>query len=249
MNIKDVIRSARGLCSEEVIVLRDTLFTNRGVKDRSNFPSKMGKVLMKAVNVRGGENSILAKVTSSTRKNVYIEDLVLAEHSDIAKKVQKDFEKFETFCWVEEYREPLTKRTYFKISCCAKTFCGARFSVCKDLMHVYTNTVRGIESVDSLFNCAMKWQELIPDEETDLDAETTGFYHAIEVMLPWLLRGAQFNLLREKYKKTSSCDLTIAKAFLIPERVVKHICECSEGGNDLPYCGFSYQINSALDRE
>lgn len=247
MNIIEVIKGARSLVESGVTVSRSTLFSNRGKEDLSKFPIRVGNTLIRAVNVTGGESSVLAKVRSSKKCNIYIQDLVLNDYSDIAKECVDDFENSETFCWVEEYSTGEGLR-HFEITCISKTFCGARFAVCKDLMHILTDTVHGIKTANALLRCAMRWRSLIADEERDLDPETACFYYAIEVMLPGALRDVQFNAIRKKYKETSTCDLMVARSFMVPEKVIHHICEGGAKDQEIPYCGFSYQTNSDLNR-
>lgn len=124
----------------------------------------------------------------------------------------------------------------------SRTFCGARFSVCKELLHIFTNTVDGVKPANSLLRCATRWTTMVVNEQKKLDSETACFYYAIEVMLPWILRNTQFNELHERFKDDGDCNLKMARAFMIPEKVINHICEIPDG-KGLPYCGFSYSLN------
>lgn len=248
MHIVDVIGKAREIQNESPVVSRDSLFASRGMEDLSKFnDTKPGGFFAKSTNVRGGKGKAVHDVVcDKVKKNIYLENVILAESTAVAKMMQEDMGDNETISWVEKY-EHIKGQPYFLITCVSKTFCGARFAVCKELMHIYTDTVDGVKPANALIKCAMKWQDLIISEDKQLDSETACFYSAIEVMLPWELRRSQFTMLTDLLNDDPQCNMTIARSFMVPVKVIDHIRDARDAR--LPYCGFSYDINTRLDKQ
>lgn len=254
MNIKEVIESSRKIVdSGRFIASRTSIFSSRGRDDSYEFLPEIKRGKLRATKVTGGvDDSVLSAIRETRKERIYWETVIFSEAPrGVVQKYRKYFEKYETFCWVEEYKEPISKLRYFKIKCVALTFEGARFATCKDLMHIYTGSTNGIEPSDALFKCAMNWRNLINSENKNLDPETMCFYHAMEMMFPWPLRksrNSQFDQLRKTYKDRSDCAEAIAKAFLVPVSVAEHFCRVGILFEGIPYCGLSHRLNSDFDK-
>ena len=82
----------------------------------------------------------------------------------------------------------------------------------------------------------------IRDCTMPLQPEAVGFYLAIEVMLPWCLRKNLEKMIDEK-----STNFQIAKAFMIPEFIIRHVRNVHFG--QLSYLGVSRNMNDLLDKE
>ena len=125
------------------------------------------------------------------------------------------------------------------IKCVRSNHCGTRFSIAKELMHVYIGVEDGEtrHRANEIVMCAAESRKVVPDATKELDDETAAFYLAIEVMIPWQLR-TQFMMMRDMEQTTYQ----IAKAFMIPERVIDHITS----GERSNYVALSKSINESL---
>lgn len=246
MIFKDILSSSRKIDSRGANISRTTFFNGLGIKD----PYQMDPALLLVDVCSSRDTSLYSQVKKEvkceiTQRNV-LRQLV---DNDVNERL-KDIDQLESFGWVEKYIGADDKISY-KIIFVAKKMCGARFTLCKELMHILTDTVDGAEGgSEAMLKSAFKWKENIPEEGATLDDETVGFYHAIESMLPWSLR-EQFNAVREDFGKNTKedCDMKIAQTFMMPAKVINHICD--EGDNDsyVPYYGFSYRMNATMNSD
>ena len=128
-------------------------------------------------------------------------------------------------------------------------FCWRRFTVLKELMHIYSDTVKDFEDdwLDGTHYARLLIQNAVdsravevkkPDQS--LDSEAFAFYMALEVILPWALRN-QLALL----KKLSASNYQIAKAFLMPKRFVDLFMD--EDESYLSYMRLSANVNSEIE--
>ena len=120
--------------------------------------------------------------------------------------------------------------------------CWRRFTVAKELLHLYSGTAVDNTHVDvnDLILSAQESRSLIPNEATELDDEIVAFYLAIEVMMPWKLR-EQFNRMRDN----GATSLQIAKAFMVPQNIVMHFTSESFD-RSCNYAGLSRRLNMAI---
>ena len=95
---------------------------------------------------------------------------------------------------------------------------------------------------DVLMENSLDGARFIDDATKPLQPEATGFYLAIEVLLPWCLRDSLNKMIEAK-----STNFQIAKAFMVPEFIVRHVRNVHF--KDLSYLGVSYQMNSLIDKE
>lgn len=129
--------------------------------------------------------------------------------------------------------------------------CWTRFTIVKELMHLYSRTARGF-SLDvegnvlaaPLVECAMRsrWVEEIRDlSSVELDDETIALLMAIEVLCPWPLR-RQLSFMRE----SGASFYQMAKAFLIPRNIVKYLFETTSDG--FSYFTLSNRIHEEIGK-
>jgi len=246
MTIKEVVKSARHVDSCNPCVERAQLFSGIGQKDPYEGSFDSDAQIVDVCSAR--KDSLLNIVKRAKGCDITRYNVVRQFASEEADKRLDGLEHLDSFGYIEKYIDPVTSVVRYDITFLSKLLCGARFTLCKELSHIMTDTVDGVEEcLDAMFKCATRWMESICAADADLDHETTGFYHAIEVLIPWRLRN-EFNDIKEDTKLTTKedRDMTIAQRFMIPTKVVSHICDCRENSNELPYCGFSYSVNSAI---
>lgn len=117
--------------------------------------------------------------------------------------------------------------------------CWQRFTVVKELAHVYSGTVANsiTQGAAAITFAAKESRQVVPTLDTELDAETAAFYIALEIMVPWRLR-KQFNDLRT----AGATTYQLAKAFMIPQIFISHFM--SDWNDKNTYAGLSYAMNS-----
>lgn len=118
--------------------------------------------------------------------------------------------------------------------------CWQRFTILKELMHLYSNTCTDAPNVSAslLVKAARASRFVIARDDSVLDDETAAFYIALEVAVPWCLR-EQFLKLRD----LGATHYQIAKAFMAPVPFVSHIIE----DDDIhPYAALSHRINQNI---
>jgi len=105
--------------------------------------------------------------------------------------------------------------------------CYNRFLWAKELAHLYTETVTGdVEKnrsflADLLQEEALDGTRFIDSADAVLSPEAVGFYLAIEILVPWCLR-EQIDQIKESNQNS---NWSIARAFLVPQFVIRHIRE------------------------
>ena len=247
MRIREIIRTAQGIADARPFVLREDLFSRRGKKDMSSLPAKIGEIRMKCTSVFGGVAvSVLSIVKDSVTIPIFIENLIWSENPELAKKYQDEMGENEAVSYVEKV-VPHKGMAYYTIICVSKTYCGSRFAICKELLHIYTDTVQAnrIAKAGAILKNAMSWRESDFREDVELDPETSCFFLATETMLPWIFRDAQYAAIKRKFGQVQSCALQAAQSFMIPLSVIEFVGE-SVGVKALSYYGFSYRINSEI---
>lgn len=121
------------------------------------------------------------------------------------------------------------------------TLCWARFTVAKELFHVYTNTAECSEAtLPHIFADAKHARATILDENSLLPDEQAAFYFAIEFLLPFKLRDELYFPLTDFYGK--ECHYPVAKAFMCPQAIIAKIREDD-------YLALSHRINREVENE
>lgn len=117
--------------------------------------------------------------------------------------------------------------------------CWKRFTVAKELLHLYADTCNDSPSATAelLVKAARESRDVIVHDNTELDDETSAFYMALEVLIPWDLR-EQFNELRN----LGATRYQIAKVFMLPEPFVDHFISSSEDS----YASLSRRLNQNI---
>lgn len=122
-----------------------------------------------------------------------------------------------------------------------RRLCVRRFLEAKELLHLLTETVVGGEQqnmvADAWLEQSLDGRNFVADFDHPLSPEAVGFYLAIEVLLPWCLR-RELNMMLDQKATT----LQIAKAFMVPEFVIRHVQNVKFGNRS--YLGVSYEWNS-----
>lgn len=239
MTIDAIIKSARTIDACGANVSRALFFAGYGKKDP--YPLDPVLQLVDVSSLR--PNSVMEQVKRAKGCRIIQNNLIRQTADEEDSKRLEGLEDLESFGFIEKYdhgKDGIEYRIYF----IAKKLCGARFTLCKELAHIYTDTVDGADgSPDALLKCALDWRSLLLADPEGLDAETTGFYHAIETLIPWSLR-EQFIAIKNDFATftTEEQYMRIAQTFMIPVKVVDHFCRCH--ADNIPYCGFSYELNS-----
>lgn len=242
MNILDVVKSSRTLLKARPYVERNKLFTRHGIVDGWKFPRRIGDCQILATSVFGGMDvSVLQIVRDKIATPIFIENLIFAENPSLAQVYEKEMGDAEAISYVEKHT-PEKGMSYYKIICVSKTRCGARFSICKELMHIYTQQVQKVGVAEKMLKKAMRWRKVIVEASKELTPETACFYHAVEVLLSWDFRDKQVAVVKKKYGQVHSCDKHVAISFMIPLSIIKHVFDCTDDEKD--YYAFSYQLNS-----
>lgn len=122
--------------------------------------------------------------------------------------------------------------------------CMRRFLEAKELLHLLTGTVVDGESqrnmvADAFLEQSLDGRNFVVDFDKPLSPEAVGFYLAIEVLLPWCLRKELLTMIDQK-----ATTMQIAKAFMVPEFVIRHIHNVNFGSRS--YLGVSYEWNSRI---
>lgn len=114
--------------------------------------------------------------------------------------------------------------------------CWSRFSIAKELLHIYTGCPHNGESIPDRLRLAHSSRFNLPAQDNaPIDDETYCFYMALELLLPWSHRMALSDM-----KASGAPPRVMATCFMIPCQVIDHFFE---GG----YAERSFRINSALD--
>lgn len=120
--------------------------------------------------------------------------------------------------------------------------CWSRFAVLKELMHLCldSNWMEGGEMHPvGILEGAIDARSNHPGAHESLDDETAALFLAFEVIVPWELR-SQLAMMRG----LGASNMQIAKAFLVPVRMVEFFGELSREG--MPYWDLSSQINARI---
>ena len=125
--------------------------------------------------------------------------------------------------------------------------CVRRFLEAKELLHFVTHTVTEQNAQkeflsELLMENSLDGTRFIHEIAKPLQPEAVGFYLAIEVLLPWCLRESLNRMI-----DAQSTNFQIAKAFMVPEFIIRHVRNVHFGPID--YLGVSYGMNDLIDKE
>ena len=124
--------------------------------------------------------------------------------------------------------------------------CVRRFLEAKEILHFVTNTVaeKDVQKEflsEVLMEKSLDGTRFIRDITKPLQPEAVGFYLAVEVLLPWCLRENLNKMIDAK-----STNFQIAKAFMVPEFIIRHVRNVHFGNMD--YLGVSYGVNKLIGK-
>ena len=181
MKIIDVIRLARELTDRPgATILRSEL-----VKGLSDIDPQEEKVLDDFKDMMGSFRiiSVSEDILLPTLEKCKLGSVAFAELSEELKLRNAYYGSLDSFANppIVYYHKDLRP-------------CWRRFTVAKELLHLYSGTAVDKASIDAndLITSAQDSRNLVVNESTELDDEIAGFYLSIEVMIPWRLR-EQFN--------------------------------------------------------
>jgi hypothetical protein len=246
MNFTEIIEAARCITMGDICISRRELFNGIGRADPTGFEENYKGVVHVTDVVSARPSSIFNIVKEHVNTNISREECILAEHMALFDEGLLPPDS-EALGWVEQHKSTTQNGEFdYKIVCVTRTRCGARFTMTKELMHIYSGTVKGkIGSANSLLKCATRWRSTSKDHEmTNVDPETAAFYQAIEVVIPWQKR-EQLSCLRSLFagQGEQNMHMFLAKAFMIPVKIIEHIHDKGIIDADEPYCCFSERLN------
>lgn len=179
MDIREVVKKAREVSDlPGVVVPRSVAVKNFG--RRVDIPSE--RVLE---NVRGFDLRLCAvspikkAVEDKTGMKIQIIDI------DVGMSVP-----------VYGYVECHERKAVVKIRA-GLNLCWTRFTVVKELMHIYSNTFMDSASKQTtllLKDAQDSRRVFVRSDNAELDEETSAFYMALEVLIPWKLRRQLYGL-------------------------------------------------------
>lgn len=119
--------------------------------------------------------------------------------------------------------------------------CWKRFTVLKELMHLYSNTCDDSagESASLIAMAARRSRDVVAKDNSVLGYEEAAFYMALEVLIPWDGGREQLHKLRE----LGATHYQIAKVFMLPTPIVTHFLGDDE---DMPYISLSMRLNNNI---
>lgn len=239
----DLAVLARKLVAKDDLILRDSIIgrlVNDGeIKDEEYWASGLffDKSSLKVVSlVKSIWNPLKVERPELFSSGASI-------HFDIPK-CQKMDHKLMSYC-IESEKDSKTD-AQIVIHNEGDRLCVRRFLEAKELLHFYTRTVvengRQINFLtEVLMEQSLDGCKFICDSNLPLEPEAVGFYLAIEVLLPWCLR-EQLN----KMIDARCTNFQIAKAFMVPEFVIRHVRNVRFEKVD--YLGVSYRMNCQIDK-
>lgn len=225
MDIREVVQNARAVteCSG-VIVSRAELVGQSGYNVDLNEEDVLSdfagrfKGDFQAVSVLP---TILDLVVAKVKKQVFIREEEVSD-SDL-------------YGYVEDYETNAIIKIKSGMNPCWK-----RFTVVKELMHLYSGTCdEGCSTTASIIiNAARRSRDVIAKDNTVLGNEEAAFYMALEVLIPWKLRDQLLQL-----RELGATQYQIAKVFMLPQTLVNHFLEDDD---NKPYIDLSRRINNNI---
>ncbi len=103
--------------------------------------------------------------------------------------------------------------------------CWTRFCSAKELAHLFIGCSTTTNDSAMLLTLARNSRFNAATLEAEMDTETFCLYLAIEILLPWTLRGKLSDMHHEKGFTT----LQIAKHFMVPCAIIEQYFECEYG--------------------
>lgn len=165
-----------------------------------------------------GNNTVCGNVRSR------IDPKFVIERHDV---INPQMDEGDVISFVSHYEGENGEKRY-KLYCESKTQAGIRFGVCKELMHILTETVDTIEGGDNcnaLLYSNRYWRYCLNPSypDVDIDDEEACFYLAVETLIPWCLR-AQLETVCANHNQASVENIkVIAQAFQVPHQVISHV--------------------------
>ena len=225
--------------------IRDVVKTARSVTDRAGFVVPRHQAVLRFADsgvIRIEQEQTLSDLPHALKSGLKIASVTpelwnaAQERSGLkiyVREVDVD-KKLPTYSYVDVYCD----RAVISYGS-SMNLCWRRFSVAKELMHIYSGTDKsgGVDHASDIVRAAMDSRQVLEPEGVDLDDETAAFYMALEVMIPWCLRGQLLSL-----RDAGATSYQIAKAFMVPEPFVTHFV----GVPDAPYADVSRRLNESI---
>ncbi len=163
----------------------------------------------------------------------------------VAKKIGKpvvirEMDVGETDIQVYGYIENSEKDAVIRVRPGMNT-CWKRFTVLKELMHLYSNTCDDSigESASLIAMAARRSRDVVAKDNSILCHEEAAFYMALEILIPWCDGRKQLLRLRD----LGATHYQIAKVFMLPTPIVTHFLGDDE---ETPYIGLSLRLNQNI---
>lgn len=230
MDIREVIRNAREVISlPGVVVARHGLAESLG--DRLDFEAE--QVLA----------NLLPKFSEGFRAVSVLPTLLDIIAQKIGKNLSvREMDVREADVPLYGYVENFDTEAIIKIRPGMNT-CWKRFTVLKELMHLYSNTCNDSAEGDKaslIVMAARRSRNVIARDNTILGNEEAAFYMALEVLIPWEKSREQLIRLRE----LGATQYQIAKVYMLPTPMVSHFLEDDE--EKAPYIELSRRLNKNI---
>ena len=228
MDIREVIRNAREVTAlPGVLIGRQELvqsFGDRMDADAEQVLSDLHPQFPEGFTVASVLPKILDVVTNKIGKTVSIREMDVGD-TDIP-----------VYGYVENGENESVIRVRPGMNTCWK-----RFTVLKELMHLYSNTCDDSagESASLIAMTARRSRDVVAKDNSVLGHEEAAFYMALEILIPWDRRREQLHKLRE----LGATHYQIAKVFMLPTPMVTHFLGDDE---DMPYISLSMRLNQNI---
>ena len=230
MDIREVIRNAREVISlPGVVVARHGLAESLG----NRLDSEAEQVLA----------SLLPKFPEGFRSVSVLPTLLDVVAKKIGKTIfVREMDVREADVSLYGYVENFSAEAVIKIKPGMNT-CWKRFTVLKELMHLYSNTCNDSAEGDKaslIVMAARRSRDVIARDNTILGNEEAAFYMALEVLIPWENGREQLIRLRE----LGATQYQIAKVYMLPTPMISHFLEDDE--EKVPYIDLSRRLNNNI---
>jgi len=208
MLFRDVVKSAHSLVSQ------DNVIVDRGCYVARNLArvDRIGETILEAVS-----SSTPLKLVAIGPLLKYI-GAMSPQYSITVQPVREFGPSRGVYGYVD-----IRKNSAAIVYSGALNFCWERFTVTKELMHLYIRFSFGDKSIDdvdlgaaNVLSDALASRSVTISENAMLSDEAAALYMAFEVLFPWSLR-TQYNRMLD----LGATNMQIAKAFMIPVNFIE----------------------------
>lgn len=234
MQLREIIAQARSISASDVIELR------------SDYVSRFSAKSIDAIS----EQTLLpfrVLMSNSPLRLVSVEKVAEVVRRKIGRQIRFVPVSVEgMLCSVYGYVDNRADEP-FVIFNSGMNMCWTRFTIVKELMHLYSGTATGFAQGGStggialpMVAAAIESRRVKISEGVDFDDETVALLMALEVLVPWPLRN-QLLLMRE----AGASLYQLAKAFLVPMNLIRLLIN-TDADRPISYVAFSNRINREL---